>query len=75
MVNLRLCKTARPRFQTLRPRQTLLRFHDLAKFEEPFYTPKRGLITPVHEAPKILCYPKCNYLLQYLVNNQIKRKH
>ena len=44
MVNLRLLKTARPRFQTLRPRlrdarspekktsrQTLLRFHGLAK--------------------------------------------
>ena len=27
------------------------------KFEEPFYTPKRGLITPVHEALKILCAP------------------
>ena len=27
------------------------------KFEEPFYTPKKDLITPVHEALKILCAP------------------
>ena len=93
MVNLRFCKTTRPRFQTLRPRLKTIwdsemqnhpkkRLRDKhvwdfviwPKFEEPFYTPKRGLITPVHEALKILCCLKCNYLFQYLVNNQIKGK-